>query len=308
MTNKPLFCFYRGDLTKYSLMNKFKEYLKSKDYPVTEIEHIKREKDLIKENNVFVCGCVGEGAVKERYAIYKFFRDHGKPVVVFDRNFFIPDDGNKDVYSSFRIQINSLYEDQAIQLFDRFVENRWEKIKNRCKIELKPWRKKGDHIMVFLNNTRGNMNNERNLYHFINSTLENIRKHSNRKILIFSHIKEKVPKDEIEKKLNLKNLKDCQFFYREDFRKYLENCWCFVTRNSSSSLQAVIAGIPIFLDKNSRVFTESLANFNTENTESPLMPKREPVLNALAHRIWYNDEVSVVSEQILKVLNDKYFK
>ncbi len=302
------------DLLKFSAICVFREYLKKNNFVVKELEEKQYDEKFEKiiRDEKFVCflsGCVGEGSTtKPRSVFYRLFRKYNKPVIVFDRNFFIFNNKNKNIELSFRIQFDSLYENEATQLFDEFTENRWEKIKNRLNINLKEWRKSGDHIIVMINNTFGNMNSEENLKKYYNNLLINIRKHSNRKILLFTHLNEKREYENFQNTINFKNISNCEFYYKKDFTEYLKNCWCFVTRNSSSSLCAVINGIPIFVDENSKPFTEKLANFNIENIENPLMPEREPLLNMLAHRIWFLDECEIYHAQILKVLKDKYFK
>lgn len=311
MINDVKFYYHRQDLFKFNIIQDLINFLKNKKYQVKDIHKIdiNKEKILAQEKNVFICGCVGERKAKERSNIYRFFRKYDKPVIIFDRNFFLFSDNNKkNLTRSFRIQLNSLYEESTLQLFENPIENRWEKFKKIYNIELKPWRKSGDHIIIMLNNTLGNMNIDEKLYSYINETLENVRKYTDRKILFFTHWRERANKEIIKSKINFDKINNYHFFYREDFNNYLNNCWCFVTRNSSSSLNAIINGIPVFLDKNSKPFTEKLANFNIENIENPLMPEREEVLNNLAHRIWFKDEIDVYGNQILKVLSDKYFK
>ncbi|MCS7317274.1 MAG: hypothetical protein NZZ41_02980 [Candidatus Dojkabacteria bacterium] len=292
-----------GSPKKQELLRIILNYVANKGYETIKIDSLLSEKFLNKNKseNVLISFCTGEGSRGKRKDIYDFFISKKFPVIIIDRNYFCFDRLNTD-HSSIRIQLNSLYEEETEILYDKPIENRWKKMVEKYNLELKPWRKNGDYIMVMINNTSGNMNSSKAIYDYYSTILNTIPKYTKRKILLFTHSAEICDENTLLRNIIFDRNK-VEFFYKKDFSAYLKNCWAFVTRNSSSSLYAIINGIPIFVSNKKQPFSVSLGLTDLSKIEEPYMPEnREEILNMLSHRIWFKNEIDIFGEKILNKL------
>ena len=68
----------------------------------------------------------------------------------------------------------------------------------------------------------------------------------------------------------------------------LEGAWCLVTHSSTAAVEAVIAGVPVFVEPTCAAAPVGRTDLDIEN---PVMPDREPWLAALAHRQFSREEL-----------------
>ena len=69
----------------------------------------------------------------------------------------------------------------------------------------------------------------------------------------------------------------------------LEDAWCVVTHSSTAAVEAVIAGVPVFVEPTCAAAPVGRTDLDIEN---PVYPEREPWVAALARRQWSREEVS----------------
>ena len=74
-----------------------------------------------------------------------------------------------------------------------------------------------------------------------------------------------------------------------ELAEQVTNCWCVVTYNSNSSVEAAIRGIPSFVyDEGSMTWDISRHDYDIEN---PIMPDRTQWLNNISYAQWTSDEI-----------------
>ena len=163
-------------------------------------------------------------------------------------------------------------------------DNKWRQIQDTLNISMLPWRTSGDHILVCLQRDGGWSMKGLDLDHWTNSTVHQLRQFTNRPIVIRPHPKYPVKLKEL---LALPNVSES--LPGQTLQQNLQNAWASVFYNSSSSVAAVLAGVPVFAHDDDCVAWE-VANQDLSKIESPNMPAREQWLYNLSAAHWSDNE------------------
>jgi len=161
---------------------------------------------------------------------------------------------------------------------------------NQLGIQLRPWRTQGDHILICLQHDKSEQwKNMPTLENYVLDTVQKIRQHSNRKIIIRSH-----PRCPLPAQLRLDNVyyeipKQIQKTY-DDFDLNFHNAWAVVSWSSNPGIHAVMNGIPAFVGEQSLAY--DVANHDFSTIEMPNMPDRTQWLNDYANTEWTTEEIS----------------
>ena len=161
---------------------------------------------------------------------------------------------------------------------------------NQLGIQLRPWRTQGDHILICLQHDKSEQwKNMPTLENYVLDTVQKIRQHSNRKIIIRSH-----PRCPLPAQLRLDNVyyeipKQIQKTY-DDFDLNFHNAWAVVSWSSNPGIHAVMNGIPAFVGEQSLAY--DVANHDLSTIEMPNMPDRTQWLNDYANTEWTTEEIS----------------
>jgi hypothetical protein len=123
---------------------------------------------------------------------------------------------------------------------------------------------------------------------WMNATILEIRKYSQRPIIVRSHPGDK----KIGGYLKI-NHKSVLLSTKLDLREDLQNAWATVVYNSSPSVASIIEGIPAFLTdpqpQHSQSFT--VANTDISKIEDPLLFDRQAWIERLSMCHWKFDEL-----------------
>ncbi len=152
---------------------------------------------------------------------------------------------------------------------------KWNQIKTTLGISLEPWRTNGKHILVCLQRDGGWSMKGVDLEQWAIKTVAQIRQLTDRPILIRPHPKFPV---------NLSSLLVLPNVHQSTggtLQQDLAGAWAAVFYNSSSSVAAVLAGIPVFAEDDDCP-TWAVANHDLAQIESPIMPVRESWLYDLS--------------------------
>ena len=120
------------------------------------------------------------------------------------------------------------------------------------KLDFGKWRK-GDHVLLLAQNPIGFQFEDKNLTYdqWINKTVDQIRKHTDRKIIIRMHPNSKASHEKKDRKLvkiNPKpNLEISDLQGRLNFFEGLDNAHCRVTHSSSAATDSIMYGVPTFV-------------------------------------------------------------
>jgi len=161
--------------------------------------------------------------------------------------------------------------------------DKWNQISNRLGLELKPWQRSGNHILVCGQRDGGWSMKGVDMNHWALETVAQIRAQTDRPIVVRPH-----PKNPINQHLfaRIPNLK---FSRSTTLQQDLNNAWASVFFNSSSCVASVLAGVPVFASDPDCVAWQ-VANQDLSQIEQPLTPVREQWLWDLSAAHWTDDE------------------
>jgi len=173
--------------------------------------------------------------------------------------------------------------------FDKDIDpSRWAKISKDLNLNLKPWRISGNHILLCLQRNGGWSMGGISSIDWMNLTIVNIRKYSNRPIVVRAH-----PGDKKIKSILKINHKNVFLSTKENLIDDLRGAWASVVYNSSPSVASIIEGVPAFLTDSIPQHSQSfdVANTNISNIENPVMPDRQTWIERLSMCHWNFDEL-----------------
>jgi len=182
--------------------------------------------------------------------------------------------------------------------------DRWNRIKKLQKLEVKDWRLRGEHILLLLQKGGDSTLNKMyadygTYYNWIDETITNIRKYTDRPIVIRPHVhKAKVPFKQFVSKENKVSISEV-FHQRnkmeggESLEHDLKNAWAVVGYNSNALVESTFEGIPSFpLSDESIVWDISNQN-KLENIENPnINIDRTQWCHDAGYMIWNSNELN----------------
>lgn len=133
-------------------------------------------------------------------------------------------------------------------------------------VEMKPWRKHGRHILLGLPGEEYGCGIGMSMIDWISKIRHELPLLTDRPILIRER-KSQIPLE-------------------HDFK----NCWAVVTHSSNIAVDAVTAGIPVFVASTSSALP--VGNYDLAMLEAPMMPDREQWMNSLACQQFRPDEMA----------------
>jgi hypothetical protein len=189
-----------------------------------------------------------------------------------------------------RYSLNSVYPSTGEYFFGDIDKTKWDNFSQFHDVELKPWRRAGDHVLILCQRSNGwNLFGQDQLT-WIKQTVTEIRQNSDREIIVRLH-----PGD--KSSLVLRN--NIQYLYEhhvrvsvnENIKQDLENCWCTVGYNSTPNVVSIIEGIPNIITDPKTSWANGVAGTKINSIEHPIMPDREEWIHRIANIHWSNDEV-----------------
>jgi len=237
------------------------------------------------------------GRMAEYKKIWDHYRAQGKPVVVLEV-------GGLRRNKSFKIGINGINRDAdfANQEFD---DERWPLFGH----ELRPWNPTGNLIVICgQHDTSEQWKGLPKMSNWIEEQIQEIRKYTNKPILVRPHPRNQINFDENK----FKNVKvriprrDFRTYDDTDFKATLRGTWAVVNHSSNPAMEAVIQGIPVFVSESS--LCHDVGNANLYDINTPAMPNRTKWANMLAYTEWFEDEIEqgLPWARIKKRLEEKY--
>jgi len=262
------------------------------------------------------------GVMKKKNAeIYQFILDKNKPIIVVEQATFRK---NLDIEKSddyyFRVGLNHYTFDEGIFKNENSPSDRWEQIQKEQDIDIKPWKKKGDYILILTQNpidtSLNNLVKKPGDYeNFIRSTIENISKYTDEDILIRPHprftfrfnkdtLKDINVKNKVMFSENLNNFNVTNG--GEDIYKDLENARVAISYSSNSLTEAICEGVPcISLSKTSHAYPVSFHTLEVlRHKELPEFDRTQWLYDC-SYTQWKMSEVNsgIVHERLLNDYN-----
>jgi len=206
--------------------------------------------------------------------------------IIIDSNLFLyADPANPKGY--LRLSYDGIFPNTGEYCYDNPDPQRWEKIKRDLRIDLKPWRKNGNHILICLQRNGGWSMKGLSVVEFFRNTVNEIRKYSNRPIVVRTHPGDK--KSLIYSQQLVGN--NVTLSKNKSLVEDLKGAWCSVVYNSSPSVASIIEGIPCFVLDSEYSQSAPVANLTLSNIENPTMPERIDWVQKLAQCHWNLEEL-----------------
>ena len=214
-------------------------------------------------------------------------KKNNKRSLVVDSNLFLYVD-KKNPLHYLRYSFDGVFPTTGFY-FDQDIDpSRWTKISRDLNLNLKPWRASGNHILFCLQRNGGWSMGGISSIDWMNKTINDIRKYSNRPIVVRAH-----PGDKKIKSILRINHKNVSLSTKENLVDDLRGAWATVVYNSSPSVASIIEGVPAFLTDSVPQHSQSfdVANTDISNIENPIMLDRQAWIEKLSMCHWKFDEL-----------------
>ena len=162
--------------------------------------------------------------------------------------------------------------------------HKWNRIQQALGLQLQPWRAHGDHVLVCLQRDGGWSMKGTDMTAWTVNTVRRLRELTSRPIVIRAHPRHRVDLSVLSGLTEVRQSPD-----GTDITQDLAGAWAAVFYNSSASVAAVLAGIPVFATDDDCV-SWSMANPDLAQIENPCMPAREQWLYDLSAAHWTDEE------------------
>lgn len=192
--------------------------------------------------------------------------------------------------------------------------NRWKLMQEVFKIKRKPWRDKGDHIILALQLPGDSSMKTQDLSDWAIDAVEEIRKYSSRKIIVRLHpllsddgFMESLP---FLKKVIFNDWENVELGkHKVPFEDDLVNAHCVVAYSSGLSIDSIINGIPVIaVDRHN--FAYEISSHLISDIENPKLIEDHVVddwLNRLSNSQWNRDEITngTTWKHLLTIIEEK---
>jgi hypothetical protein len=263
------------------------------------------DKDTINNADIYV-QCNIDSKDKGLDNQYEFIRNSGKPWLVTESAIFrhnLKQYNHPMAYH--RWSWLSYFRHEGDYNNNNSPDDRWKRVQEEQKIEIKEWKRTGDYIL-FLMQRPGDTSNRDLLkeygsyQNFLQETLDLIRVYTNRPIKLRMHPLRVDIQKEILKHIDLKRVTiSDNLFERPDNRldggqglyDDFKKAWAVVGWNSNSLTESVCEGIPTFSLHPSSMAWEC-SNKNLKKLDNPEFFDRAQWLNNLAYGQWTEEEIA----------------
>jgi hypothetical protein len=214
------------------------------------------------------------GRMRSNREVYTLFRRQGRPVIVAEV-------GMIQRGKTWKIGVNGT--GIGSYNFDNLVPNRAATLG----LSLKPWRSGTNIVIAMQRHDSEQWHDQPPINQWLESTVAEIRKHSNRPIVIRPHPRSgcQIPPGCLIDRPHF-NAGSYDDF---DFERVLDTAHCVLNWNSGPGPQAVIHGVPAFVGPTS--LASPIANWDLSQIEKPPRPDRTQWLEELVHTEWTVEEI-----------------
>ena len=214
------------------------------------------------------------GRMRPNHEVYTSFRRQGRPVIVAEV-------GMIQRGQTWKIGVNGT--GIGSYNFDNLVPNRAAALG----LSLKPWRSDANIVIAMQRPDSEQWHDQPPINQWLESTVAEIRKHSNRAIVIRPHPRSgcHIPPGCLIDRPHFHSGSYDDF----DFERVLDTAHCVLNWNSGPGPQAVIHGVPAFVGPTS--LASPIANWDLSQIENPPRADRTQWLEQLAHTEWTVEEI-----------------
>lgn len=246
----------------------------------------------------FIWSVLWWGRMSRNHGAWKQFRSLNKPVIVAEVGGLVRD-------KTWRLSANGITRSAIFPQVEKIDPNRPKKLG----LELKPWHD-GKYVLICGQHEKSQQwANMPKMDDYYKQTVLEIRKHTDRPIVIRSHPRYR---ENVFFKI------DTEFYNRHgvewnapkqikhthdsfDLETMLPHCHCVISHSSNSGISAIMAGTPAIISKESLAYDMGTDDFSL--IEKLPRPDRTQWLIELSHKEWLEEELDIAWQRLRKALN-----
>lgn len=220
--------------------------------------------------------------------------NRNKFVCVADSNLFLYANKSNKPHHYLRYSFNGVFPNTGIYFDDVIDPRRWNQISSDLKIRLENYKTTGKNIVICCQREGGWSMGETNVYTWVNRVIDELKKYTDRPIIIRPH-----PKD---KKSVVSYLPRLKSIYKSDPQIHisnidtpleidLSNAWAVVNHNSSSVVGPIIQGYHSFITDPAKSQNAEVSNTDLSQIETPQEFDRERWLQRISMFHWKFSEL-----------------
>jgi hypothetical protein len=211
-----------------------------------------------------------------------------KHTIIVDSNLFNYKNKNHPIHYS-RYSMDGVFPTTGNYFWDPPDPQRWKQISRDLDITLKDWRTFGQHILICTQRNGGWSMKGLNVNQWLESTVSEIRKYTDRPIIVRGHPGDKAAKNYLKPQKGRYTISVNEHIIN-DFR----NAWAVITYNSTPAVAASIEGIPAFITDPAPQTSQAypVANYDLSRIENPDFKERQQWIERLAMCHWHFGELS----------------
>jgi hypothetical protein len=246
---------------------------------------LQRECQVVPARLAVILGWVGTKIRGAHIQLRRDVIDHQRV----SKNLIMPIDGScfkfVDDHSQFlRYSLDGVFYNRDRYANANSTASKWNQIQQVLGLQLQPWRAQGDHVLVCLQRDGGWSMKGTDMTAWTVNTVRRLRELTSRPIVIRAHPKHRIDLSVLSDLTGVR-----QSLHGTDLTQDLAGAWAAVFYNSSASVAAVLAGIPVFATDDDCVAWR-MANPDLAQIEDPKMPAREQWLYDLSAAHWTDAE------------------
>jgi hypothetical protein len=246
---------------------------------------LQREPQIVPARLAVILGWVGTKIRGAHIQLRRDVIDHQRV----SKNLIMPIDGScfkfVDDHSQFlRYSLDGVFYNRDRYANANSTADKWNQIQQVLGLQLQPWRAQGDHVLVCLQRDGGWSMKGTDMTAWTVNTVRRLRELTSRPIVIRAHPKHRIDLSVLSDLTGVR-----QSLHGTALVQDLKDAWAAVFCNSSSSVAAVLAGVPVFATDDDCV-AWSVANSDLAQIETPGMPDRTQWLYDLSAAHWTDAE------------------
>jgi hypothetical protein len=157
--------------------------------------------------------------------------------------------------------------------------------RKKLNLRLRDWRQRNEILLCSQHTNCRQWDGMPNLDVWIDNTVKQLKKYTDRKIVVRFHPRHALKKTSTDDRLVYEYPRE-----ENSFASALDRSWAVINWNSCPGVVAAQLGVPVFVGSDS--LAAPVGNLDFSKIESPTMPNREQWFNDLVYTEWLLDEIS----------------
>lgn len=218
---------------------------------------------------------------------------NGKYVCTGDSNLFLYANKSNSPHHYLRYSLNGIFPNTGVYCDKSPDPKRWQQISNDTGIRLEDSKRNGKNIVLFCQRNGGWSMGKYDVASWIQAVIHDIRKHSDRPIVLRPHPGDKKASTYINASMPvLKRYPNVRVSpIGTPLESDLKNAWAVVNHNSSSVVGPIIQGIPAFITDPSKSQCAEVSQHSFKDIESPVEFDRQKWLERISMFHWKFSEL-----------------